>query len=231
MRIGVLFSGGKDSCYAAFLSQKQGHEIVCLISIISKNPHSYMFHTPNIKFVKKQAEAMKLPILIQRTAGIKEMELLDLEKAIKRAMKKYKIEAIVTGAIASMYQTSRIKSICDKLKLKCLNPLWQKNQFEMLQDIIGEGFGVLITGTFALGLEDFVGRKINQEFIRDIKKIHEKYKINVAGEGGEFESFVLDCPLFKRKIEIERSQIKKDKDNCSILIIDKIRFINKKHYK
>lgn len=71
MKIGVLFSGGKDSCYVAYLLKKEGHELACLISIFSKNNESYMFHTPSIEKTKKQAEKMGIPILIKKTEGKK----------------------------------------------------------------------------------------------------------------------------------------------------------------
>ena len=115
MKCGVLFSGGKDSTYAAYLAKKHGNELSCLISIVSENPESYMFHTPSILKVKKQAEVMNIPLLIQKTKGQKEEELKDLEKAIKLAKAKYEIEAIVTGAVESVYQASRIQKICDGL--------------------------------------------------------------------------------------------------------------------
>ena len=208
MKCGVLFSGGKDSTYAAFLAKKQGYEISCLISIISENPESYMFHTPSITKVKKQAEVMKIPLIIQKTKGQKEEELKDLEKAIQRAKSEYKIEAVVTGAVESVYQSSRIQKICDKLGLECFNPLWKKDQLELLHDLIKDNFKVIIIGVFAYPLdESWLGKEINGEFIKDAAALYEKYKINPAGEGGEIESFVLNCPLFTRELKIKDKQI------------------------
>ena len=143
-----------------------------------------MFHTPSISKTKKQAEAMKIPILIQKTKGEKEIELKDLEEAIKKAKEKYKIQGIVTGAVESVYQASRIQKICDKLKLECFNPLWLKNQFELLEDLLKNKFEVIIAGVFAFPFDaKWLGRKIDKKFIEDIKKLNEKYKINPAGEG------------------------------------------------
>ena len=101
MKLGVLFSGGKDSMYAAWLAQKEGHKLVCLITLSSKNPNSYMFHTPSISKTQKQADAMGIPIITRETKGKKEDELHDLEEAIKEAKKKYKIEGVITGAVES----------------------------------------------------------------------------------------------------------------------------------
>ena len=219
MKCAVLFSGGKDSTFATYLAKKQGYEITCLISIFSENKESFMFHTPSISKTKKQAKVMNIPLIIQRTKGKKELELKDLEKAIKKAKKKFKIEVIVTGAVESVYQASRVQKICDKLELECFNPLWQKSQFEILSDLIKNKFKVIITGVFAYPLdESWLGRKIDKKFIKEVKELNEKYKINPAGEGGEFESFVLDCPLFKKPLKIIDSKIFGEKNSWRIEI-------------
>lgn len=203
MKLGILFSGGKDSMYATYLAKKSGYKISCLISIFSENKYSYMFHTPNIEKVKKQAEVINIPLIIVKTKGDKEKELLDLEKAIKKTIKKYNIEGIVSGAIESVYQSSRIQKICSKLKIECFNPLWQKNQFELLKELIKNKFKVIIVGVFAYPFNGkWLGRNIDNNFISDIKLLNDKYGINPAGEGGEFESFVLECPLFERELKI-----------------------------
>lgn len=210
----MLLSGGKDSVYSAYLAKKSGHELVCLISIFSENKESYMFHTPSISKVKKQAEAMSLPLIIQKTKGIKEEELKDLEKSIKKAIKKYKIQGVVTGAIQSVYQSSRIQKICDKLKIKCFNPLWQTDELTYLNDLIKNKFKVIITGVFAYPLnQSWLGREINKEFIEDITNLNKKYKIHPAGEGGEFETFVLNCPLFKKPLKVKSFKDIKEGEN------------------
>jgi len=208
MKLGILFSGGKDSAYSAWLAKEYGYELTCLISIFSENQESYMFHTPSIKQVKKQAEGMEIPLIIQKTEGNKEEELKDLEKAIEKAKQKYKIEGIVTGAIQSIYQSLRIQKICNKLNLECFNPIWQKNEEEYLAELIQNKFKVILTGVFAYPLnESWLGKEINREFINELKKINQTYKINIAGEGGEYETFVLNCPLFKKELKIINKRI------------------------
>src|SRR3989304_9417303 len=114
MKLGVLFSGGKDSTFAAWKAM-QKEKVVCLITVVSENEESYMFHTPNIALAELQAKAMDLPIVVQKTKGEKERELADLRKAIKQAKLIYNIRGIVTGAIASTYQAKRIQKICDEI--------------------------------------------------------------------------------------------------------------------
>ena len=205
MRIGILFSGGKDSTYAAYLARKNGHSIKCLITLESENKESFMFHTPSINCTEVQALALRVPIISVKTSGEKEKELVDLENAIKLAVVDYGIQGIVTGAVGSVYQASRVQKICNKLGIECFNPLWQKDQLELLEDLIKEKFEIIIVGVFAFPLDKkWLGRKIDKEFILDVKKLSSKFGINPAGEGGEFESLVVDCPLFSHKLNVER---------------------------
>jgi len=202
MKLGVLFSGGKDSCLALSKASKE-NEIVCLIGIISKNPASYMFHTPNIHITKLQAKAMNLPLITLTTKGEKEKELLELKKAIIIAKKKYKIQGIVTGAVRSEYQKSRIEKICSELQIKCINPLWHKNQIELLKEVVKSKIRAIISGVFAYPLEkEMLGKQIDNKIINKLSELENKYKINPAGEGGETETTVLDAPFFKKEIKI-----------------------------
>ena len=85
MKLGILWSGGKDSAYTSFLAKKYGYELACLISIIPKNQDSFMFHPSSAEQIKKQAKVMSIPLVLKRTIGKKEIELIDLKEAIKEA--------------------------------------------------------------------------------------------------------------------------------------------------
>ncbi len=203
-KAGILFSGGKDSTYSAFLAKKAGYELACLITLHSENKESYMFHTPNIEQTEKQADVMNIPLLIEKTEGKKEEELEDLERAIKRAKEEYDVDTIVTGALHSNYQASRIQKICDKLNLKCFNPLWQKDEIQYLKELIKNNFEIMIIGVFAYPLtQNWLGKKIDKEFIERVEELKRKYQIHPAGEGGEFETFVINCPLFMRRLKVK----------------------------
>jgi ABC transporter with metal-binding/Fe-S-binding domain ATP-binding protein len=167
-----------------------------------------MFHTPSISKVNKQAEVMNIPIIIQKTKGIKEKELKDLEYAIKNAKINYDIEAVVTGAVESAYQASRVQKICDNLNLECFNPLWQKDPEEHWNDLLKNGFEIIITGVSAEGMErELLGKKIDRKMIMKFKEIYKRYRIHLSFEGGEAETFVLNCPLFSKKLIVNEKKI------------------------
>ena len=222
MKLGVLFSGGKDSCYATELASEE-HEISCLLTINSENKDSFMFHTPAIKWTKIQAEAMGIAHLFGKTSGNKDSELEDLKNLIKQAISDYQIEGIVTGAIASVYQASRIQDICADLNLWCFNPLWQSSQTELLLNLISGGYEICITAVAAESLdESWLGKQITAETISELLSLAKKYRINPAGEGGEFETFVLNSPLFNRKLSIINSlkHFIRDSGRLEILGVD-----------
>jgi len=226
MRLGVLFSGGKDSTLA-LAKAKEKNEVVCLITLISENKESYMFHTVNVGLTTLQAEALDLPIIQRVTEGRKEEELEDLKKAMQEAKTTFNIKGIVTGAIQSEYQAGRIRKICAELDLQCLNPLWKKDQKELLEEIVEEGYKTIISGVFAYPLDrSWLGREIDREMIDRLVKLQEKYGISPAGEGGEIETTTLDAPPFRKRIEILESEIK-TKGDSGVLVIKKARLIGK----
>ena len=190
MKLGVLFSGGKDSSYALYKARK---DVKVLITIDSKNKDSFMFHTPVDK-VSELYKKIKIPLIKVETEGKKEEELEDLKLAIKKAIEEYKIEGIVTGAVASTYQASRIQKICDELDIYCFNPLWMKDQEELLREIVKK-FKIKIVKVAADGLdESWINKIIDEENLEELIELSKKYRFSVSGEGGEIETEVEEFP-------------------------------------
>jgi ABC transporter with metal-binding/Fe-S-binding domain ATP-binding protein len=226
MRLGVLFSGGKDSTLALHMAAEK-EEVVCLITLVSKNPESYMFHTPNIDITALQAEALGLPLVSVVTEGQKEEELEDLEKAISQAKTQFNLDGIVTGAVESVYQASRIQRICSHLNVWCFNPLWKHNQKKLLESLIEKNLNVIISGVFAYPLdENWLGKKMDMTVIRRLIDLQKQYGISPSGEGGEIETTVLDAPLFKKRIEVLDSGVAA-RGNSGVFHIKQARLVPK----
>ncbi|MCK5024711.1 MAG: TIGR00289 family protein [Thermoplasmata archaeon] len=223
MNVAALFSGGKDSTYAIYLAQQRGWTVGPLITMIPEHGESYMFHIPNIGLTGMLAEAMGLGHSEFTTAGKEEEELEDL----KIALANRDVAGVLTGAIASDYQSTRIDRLCHELGMKSFSPLWRWNQRHVLEDMAAAGFKTIIVGVYAEGLdESWLGRELDEKALKELDNISEKYGINISGEGGEFETLVIDGPNFLKKLKIIKSK-KHWEGVRGELIIEEARLVNK----
>jgi predicted ATP pyrophosphatase (TIGR00289 family) len=215
MRVAVLATGGKDSVLALHHVLDEGHEVKYLATIIPLREDSWMFHYPNIRLVDLFAEAVGMRLMKAESRGVKEDELKDL----KRLIEKLDVDGIVSGAIASTYQKDRIDALCKQLGLKCLAPLWHRDPLSVLREILDLGFEVMITGVYALGFrEEWLGRKIDEATVADLVELNRQYGVSLVGEGGEYETLVLDAPLFKKRIKIiEANRVWKNQTGSFII--------------
>ena len=230
LRLGSLLSTGKDSLYATYIMANRNYEISCFLTIDSIEENSFLFHTPAINLAKLQAEAAGIPLLVQRTDGVKEKELDDLKSLLKKAKDKYQIEGIVSGALFSTYQRDRFEKVCDELGLICWNPLWHKNQESYMFELLDNDFKFIMSKVMAEGLDDkWVNKVIEVDDVSNLVKLNSKVGINIAGEGGEFETFVLDCPLFSKKLVIDEFELVHDSERFETVtvLIKKISFKQK----
>jgi ABC transporter with metal-binding/Fe-S-binding domain ATP-binding protein len=204
MRLGVLTSGGKDSLYAAYLLAEE-HRIEGLLTMIPEGSGSYMFHHPNTHLTALQAEALGVPRWVEETEGVKEEELVDLERLLSRV--KGEVDGIVTGAIASTYQRSRVERICHKIGLQVLSPLWSRDPSQLWWELLGAGFQVIVTSVSAEGLDaSWLGRQIDSPALEELLRLAARHRFNPAFEGGEAETLVLDMPLFRKRIALKKAE-------------------------
>ncbi len=203
MRIAALCSGGKDSTFALWLAIRQGHEVAHLVAMIPRREDSWMFHRPDIELIDLFAECAGLHLIKAETSGERGQELVDLKHVLQRL----DVEGIVSGAIASNYQKGHIDRICEELGLASLAPLWGHEQVELIQEMLIAGFKIIITSVAAQGLDSgWLGRNLDEKALQELSKLEERYGVNPSGEGGEYESLVLDAPFFKSKIEVVEAE-------------------------
>jgi diphthine-ammonia ligase len=227
-RYGCLFSGGKDSNLALFIAKQKGIDVSCLLSILPNSDFSYMFQKPDKNILKLQADALDIPIIFKKSRSIKEKELKDLKVIIKKAIDNYKIEGVITGALFSNYQKKRIEDICKTYNIDCFSPLWQMSQEKELDLLLENHFDFIFCKVAAKGFsKEWLGKTITREDVNKLKEINQRYTINIAGEGGEFETIVLNSPIFEKQIKIVNKKIKMINENCGLLYIKKAKLINK----
>lgn len=203
MQVAVLATGGKDSTLALYKVLKGGYKVKCLVSMVPLREDSWMFHYPNMHLVELFAEAVRLPIVKGETSGAKEVEVEDLKKLVA----KLDVEGLVCGAIASTYQKTRVEQICKQLNLECIMPLWQQDPHKILREILDLNFEVIVTGVYAYGFsKEWLGRKIDVETVKALVDLNRRFGVSIVGDGGEYETLVLDTPFFKKRLRIVEAE-------------------------
>ncbi len=200
MKIAALFSGGKDSSYALFCARLYAWDITHLVTVFSASPESYMYHVPAIELTRLAAQSIGIPLVEVVTPPEPEVELLPLRDTLASLG----VDGIVSGALASEYQRRRLDQICQDIGIKSFAPLWHKNPRELIGEMVDEGFEIMIVGCAAEGLDErWLGRILDRTALSELDRLHDRFGIHVAGEGGEYESMVLNGPHMKRRIKVE----------------------------
>jgi diphthine-ammonia ligase len=207
LRLGSLYSGGKDSTFSIFRAKQAVHEIACLITMHPIADDSPLFHYPNSWVTEYLADAMQIPLLGFEVSGrSKEDEMKALEEAMVRAKSLYGIEGIVYGDISSNYQKKAFEEICARHGLAPVAPLWNLEPEKYMSELVDRGFRVIVVGVSAMGLgKEWLGSEIDKGAVAKLALLSRKYGFNLTFEGGEAETLVTDCPLFRKKLQIKKA--------------------------
>jgi diphthine-ammonia ligase len=202
----VSLSGGKDSVYALYLALKEGLNVNHLMFITLGGKA----HLENKWLLKLVSESLGFPAV---TVGKKIPE-------IRKALQKLKTDVLVSGVMTTPEHIDWYRDICDPIKVRHYAPLWGKKPLVALTEMRQLGFRILIIeiDTAKGGKKEWLGREIDDDLIEDIRKLMEEKKINPIGEFGEYHTLVLDCPIYKKRINILKKKEAWDKTKGYILI-------------
>jgi ABC transporter with metal-binding/Fe-S-binding domain ATP-binding protein len=196
VRVAALFSGGKDSCYAAHIAEQWAWDVTHLVTVRPAGEESMMFHWPNVHLTALQARAMGKAHVSIEGSGRPEEEVDELAAALRPLA----LDGIVSGAVASEYQRTRLERMGHALGLRTFAPLWHKDPLQLLRDARAAGFRAIVSGTFAEGLgEAWLGRELDAAAIAELAALR---GVHPGGEGGEYESLVLEGPGWNQRLEL-----------------------------
>jgi ABC transporter with metal-binding/Fe-S-binding domain ATP-binding protein len=213
-----LFSGGKDSSWALYRAQQEGLEVGRLLTVHPEGD-SYMYHTPATHLARLAAESIGLPLLevepedfgaedVEDSAAQGDAEVEPLEAALRELQDDIDLAGVTAGAVESEFQTSRIEALCDRLGIDLFAPLWQRDPETLAAEMLDAGFDIRIVQVAAAGLdESWLGRRLDAEALAELQELNERYGVHILGEGGEFETYVVDGPHMSQRIAMEYSTV------------------------
>ncbi len=174
-----------------------------MICAVPESSDSWMFHRVNLEHIDLFAECLGTPLLKIRVSGIKEQEVQELTEGLRDL----RLEVLVSGTVASRYQKERIDRLCEEMGAEHVTPLWGRDQLGLLKEEVGAGLQILITSVSAEGLDQrWLGRILDERAVEELGLLAKRFGLNPAGEGGEYETMVLDAPFFRKRLEVRRME-------------------------
>ncbi|KAF8812566.1 hypothetical protein BYT27DRAFT_7160154 [Phlegmacium glaucopus] len=237
MKYIALLSGGKDSCYNLVHCAQNGHELVAAASLGpepgKEELDSYLYQTVGQDAIELVARALEVPLYrrvitgqaieqgseyggrnakdVDAVAGDETEDLFELLSTIKSHHPD--IRGVSVGAILSNYQRVRVEHVCRRLSLTPLCYLWQRNQQELLSEMIEAGMDAILIKVAGIGLTTAHLGKSLVQMEPTLLKLNTMYGSHICGEGGEYESLTLDCPLFKHRLVLNKVETVIHSDN------------------
>lgn len=223
MKVVALVSGGKDSCFNILHCLSQGHELVALANLRPADPtvqelDSFMFQTVGHDALDLYSEVTGVPMYRGDIHGksvnqqldykiTQDDEIEDLYKLLLEVKNHHpEIDAVSVGAILSSYQRTRVENVCQRLGLTSLAFLWQRDQLELMTEMVESSMDARIIKVAAVGLtEDHLAKSL-KEIFPTLLRLNQRFQVHICGEGGEFETLVLDAPFFIKKLVITKSE-------------------------
>lgn len=212
VKLASLYSGGKDSTFSIYRAEQLGHKVACLLTMHPAADDSPLFHYPNSRITKYLADAMEIPAIDRPVAGgTKEDEMKALGESIAQAKALYKIEGVLYGGISSAYQKQAFEKVCKDHELEPVSPLWHSDHTEYMNELVESSYKVMIVGVSAMGLgKEWLGVTLDKESLTKLASLSKKHGFNLTFEGGEAETLVTDCPLFRKRLDIRRANVQWD---------------------
>jgi len=208
-----LFSGGKDSSWALYRALERGLPVERLVTVHPEGD-SYMYHVPATRLASLAAESIGIPLVevepddfgaadVTDSGAQGDAELEPLEAALGDLAPEIDgIAGLTAGAVESEYQTTRIESMAERLEAELFAPLWQEDPRTLADAMLDAGFEIRLVRAAAAGLdESWLGRRLDADALDDLERLNEEYGVHILGEGGEFETLVVDGPHMDRRIE------------------------------
>ncbi len=206
----ISWSGGKDSCYATFLTLQQGLKPVALLNMMNENGQVSRSHGLPLDILQQQANSMNVP-LVAIPSSWNDYEANYIDTLVKLKLQ-YRLQCAVFGDIDLQPHREWEEKVCAEAHLKAYLPLWNRNRKELLLEMIDAGIESIIVSCNAVMGERFLGCSITKEILGELELLG----VDACGENGEYHTVVVNCPLFEKRIELPLFGTHRHNDYCFI---------------
>ncbi len=206
----AFISGGKDSMYALYKAISQGVHVDYLVTYEETSAHDYRPspHTLNTKLLDLISESAGIPLVRVEEASL-----------LKETLGKLGVDSLIGGDLALEMHKKWLEKICNDIGIKCYEPLWRMGSEALLNEMLAAGFHSVFIGVLTEYFdESWLGRTLDRGAVQELVEMSKTQGIDVCGENGEYHMAVLDCPLFKSRISILKSEKKQIEDFYCLLI-------------
>ena len=225
MKVAIMYSGGKDSTYAIDYALQRGWDIDYLLSVKPTRKDCFLFHFATVEHTDKQAKLFGLRHVL---VGCDVADPVKEAEIVKRIIKNNPVDAVILGGTG--LQMTQIKSIQDALRPLGIEAFAAHSGLDhdkVMEEMLARGYKFLVTQVASDGLMDWLGREVNYDNFDDLQRDSERYGFHVGFEGGYADTFVLDGPIFRKRIEVLESKKVVDDEYCGHIVFKKLKLVSK----
>lgn len=191
------WSGGKDSCFATMQAIQEGYQSAVLLNVLNEAGKISRSHGIPAQILQQQANAIGLPIhLISSSWQDYESNFIAALEDLKST---YQLTHAVFGDIDLQPHRDWEEKVCNNVQLEAVLPLWQQDRKALVLQMLDAGIETIIVSCNSIMGEPFLGKTLTPALIETIEAIG----VDACGENGEFHTLVMNCPLFKNRIQVE----------------------------
>ena len=229
MKVAVLYSGGKDSNYAVQYAREKNWDIAYLLSVKPNRKDCFLFHYATVEHTSKQAVLLGLKhFLIPCTVADPTLEANLVKEFISKKQKELPVDAVVLGGTGlQMTQIKSVQEALQPLHIEVFAAHAGLDHEEVFKDMLNKGFEIMITQIASDGLASWLGKTITKENFPLLEKDSRKYGFHVGFEGGYADTFVLNAPLFPKRIAVSEFSKTMDDHYCGHITFTNIEIVDK----
>ena len=229
MKVAILYSGGKDSTLAIDYALKNKYQIQYLLSVKPTRTDCYLFHFATVEHTKEIANILNIPhLLISCSIADPEKEAQLIKNTIEKQQKIKPIDALILGGTGlQVTQIASIQKALKPLNIEVFASHSGEDHDKVFENLIKNDYEIIITQIASQGLNSWLGKTLTKDNFQELKKDSIKHGFHIGGEGGYFDTLVLDAPFFNKKLTILDSKIIMESEYCGYLKINKLNLVEK----